>query len=81
MGDMTDAQFILALLGLIAGPGGAAWVAVRVGLNGARQDIRDIKKAVQLADGKLDDHGRELSETRQRVNDHDRRLDRLEVAG
>ena len=75
---MSDTQFILALLGMIAGPGGAAWVAVKVSLNGARQDIRDIKAAVQEADGKLESQGRHIAEVRQRVTDHDRRLARLE---
>lgn len=41
--NLTGAQAVLAILALVAGPGGAAWVAVRVSLNGARQDIRDIK--------------------------------------
>lgn len=44
--EITGAQAVIALLALVAGPGGAAWVAVRVSLNGARQDIRDIKTSV-----------------------------------
>lgn len=51
MGELSGAQALIGLLVLIAGPGGAAWVAVRVSLNGARQDIRDIKTSVgQLTD-------------------------------
>lgn len=49
--DLTGAQALIAVAVLIAGPGGAAWVAVRVSLNGARGDIRDIKTTVHgLAD-------------------------------
>jgi hypothetical protein len=33
----------IELLALLLGPTGAAWVGVRAGLNGAKQDIKDIK--------------------------------------
>lgn len=46
MGQLTGVQAVVALLAMVAGPGGAAWIAVKVSLNGARQDIRDIKASV-----------------------------------
>lgn len=51
MAELSGIQVLVGLAVMIAGPGGAAWVAVRVSLNGARQDIRDIKTSVgQLAE-------------------------------
>lgn len=44
--DGTVAE-ILVIVGMIAGPGGAAWVAVKTGLNGAKQDITEIKHNVE----------------------------------
>lgn len=46
MEQMSGVQALVAVVVLIAGPSGAAWVAVKASLNGARQDIKDIKSSV-----------------------------------
>lgn len=46
MEQLSGVQALVAVVILIAGPSGAAWVAVKASLNGARQDIRDIKASV-----------------------------------
>ena len=40
---------------------GAAYGGVRVGLNGARQSIRQIEKIVSRLDEKVDSHGERLA--------------------
>ena len=64
---------VLTILGLIAGPGGAAWVAVRVGLNGARKDIGEIKSDVK---GLMEGQG----EVKTKCAVMETRLERLESA-
>lgn len=44
---MNDLHPVLAVIGLILGPGGAAWVAVRVALNGTREDVRELRVDVR----------------------------------
>jgi hypothetical protein len=71
--DLSTTQALVALLLLVAGPGGAAWVAVKVSLNGARQDIRDIKSTT----GRME---RTVERLDERSQDHERRIRDLEDA-
>lgn len=80
MSNLTEAQAVLALLLLIAGPGGAAWVAVRLGLNGARQDIRDIKNSAGRMEDRLGKTSEGVARLEERTGDHERRIARLEDA-
>ncbi len=36
---------IAAILAIVGGPTSAAWIGVRVGMNGLRNDIKELKKA------------------------------------
>lgn len=65
--ELTGSQALVALLAMIAGPGGAAWVAVRVSLNGARQDIKDIKSSVGSLNDKQSRMDVELGRLDERV--------------
>lgn len=52
-------QMILGALGLFGGPAGAAWVGVKVAVNGMREDIREIKVDVKdLRNGHSDNRER-----------------------
>lgn len=71
MDDLRGIQLLVALLLLVGGPGGAAWIATKISLNGARDDIRDMKQ--------------ELHKTSEIVirleawhHDHSRRIENLE---
>jgi len=44
---MNDIHPVLAVISLILGPGGAAWAAVRVALNGTREDVRELRADVR----------------------------------
>lgn len=66
--NLSGVQVLVALLVLIAGPGGAAFVAVKVGLNGARQDIRDTKATCEHMDHKLGVHGERLARVETRLD-------------
>jgi len=54
---------MMNLVSLLAIPAaaGAAYGGVRVGLNGARQSIRQIEKIVSRLDEKVDSHGERLA--------------------
>lgn len=39
-------ELILGLLTLVLGPGGAAFVGIKFGINGIRTDVKEIKKEV-----------------------------------
>lgn len=80
MNGLSDMQMVLGLVLLIAGPGGAAWVAVKVGLNGARQDISDTKATVGRMENKVNGNSETLARVEQRTHDHERRIGRLEDA-
>ena len=43
---MIDPE-LLTLVAMVAGPGGAAWVAVKSSVNGLRDDVREIKADVK----------------------------------
>lgn len=78
--ELTGAQALVAVVVLLAGPGGAAWVAVKVGLNGARQDIRDTKATCDRVDKTLNETARTVARLEERSEDHGRRILRLEDA-
>lgn len=80
MTELSGAQALIAVLVLLAGPGGAAWVAVRLGLNGARQDIRDTKDTVQRMSSKLSTTAETVVRLEERTEDHGRRISRIEDA-
>lgn len=60
-------QLALATMVLVLGPGGAAAVAVKLSLNGARKDIADIKRAVENLTGKQTDSEVGLARLDERV--------------
>lgn len=68
------------LLVLVLGPGGAAWAAVKVSLNGARKDISDTKTTCERMDAKLGAHGERLARVETRVEAVDERVGKLEDA-
>ena len=76
--ELTGTQALIAVAVLIAGPGGAAWVAVRVGLNGARQDIRDIKASSGRLERDMNTTARTVERLDERSSDHERRIAWLE---
>ena len=52
---------MLQLLGMVAGPAGAAWVGVKVAVNGLRADVREIKKDVKDLNGLAAKHGERIA--------------------
>lgn len=52
---MENVPLIAQILVVILGPAGAAYTAVRVSLNGTREDVRDIKRDVARIRGELTD--------------------------
>lgn len=70
----------LGLLALILGPAGSAWVAVKIGLNGARQDITDIKATAERMETKVSQTSEAVARLEERHEDHGRRIGRLEDA-
>lgn len=77
---MSNLQIVVGLAVLVLGPGGAAWVAVRVGLNGARQDIRDTKATCERMDTKLGQQGERIARVETRLDGAVERIGRLEDA-
>ena len=61
---MTSPE-MLQLAAMVLAPGGAAWVGVRVSVNGMREDIKGIK--------------RDVSETRKDLSKHGERIATLEA--
>lgn len=57
----------IEVLGVVLGPAGAAWIAVKVALNGARQDIRDIKSSVGELTSAQNATGRDVARLDERV--------------
>jgi hypothetical protein len=45
--DLTMPQAIIGVLVLALGPGGAAYVGVKLSLNGIREDVHEIKGDVK----------------------------------
>jgi len=43
MGDFPAWLVIAALLAIVGGPTSAAWIGVRIGMNGMKQDIQELK--------------------------------------
>ena len=52
---------IWQILALVVGPAGASWVGVKVALNGARADIREIKDDMRTLHTKVDQHHTRLA--------------------
>lgn len=80
MSELTGAQVVLGLLVLVLGPGGAAWVATKVSLNGARQDIREIKGTTGRMEGKVNATAETVARLEERTTNHEQRITRLEDA-
>lgn len=57
---MGNWWILLSIAVLIVGPGGAAWVAVKIGLNSLRDDVAETKDRIR----KIEEH---LSDVRTRV--------------
>ena len=53
--ELNDLHPVLAIAGLILGPGGAAWAAVRVALNGTREDVRELRADVRAMKADVQD--------------------------
>lgn len=77
---MTTMQIVISIAALVLGPAGSAWVAVKVGLNGARQDIRDIKSSAGRMEERLGKTSEGVARLEERTEDHGRRIARLEDA-
>lgn len=50
----------LALAGIVFGPAGAAWLGVKLSVNGMREDVREIKGDVKELRGEVGKHGERL---------------------
>lgn len=80
---LTNVQWVLAvvaLLALIFGPSGAAAVAVKAALNGARSDIRETKETCQRMDAKIGQHSERVARLEERHTAIENRVGRLEDA-
>lgn len=44
MGEIDLATSVIVLLAMVLGPSGAAWVGVKVGLNGLRSSVRQLRE-------------------------------------
>lgn len=58
--DIATIRLLLALLAIPAAAG-ASWAGVKVGLNGARQNIARIESIVNRLDDKIDGHTERIS--------------------
>ena len=63
---------------MVLGPSGVAWATIKVTLNGARQDIRDIKGASERMEVRVNAGSEMLARLEERTEDHGRRLGKLE---
>jgi hypothetical protein len=52
---------LLLAAGVILGPSGAAFVGVRVALNGVKEDVKEIKKHVREINGTVALHGEKIA--------------------
>jgi hypothetical protein len=52
---------LLLAAGVILGPSGAAFVGVRVALNGVKEDVKEIKKHVREINGTVGEHGEKIA--------------------
>jgi len=52
---------LLQAAGLILGPSGAAFISVRVALNGMKEDVKEIKRHVREINGTVGDHGEKIA--------------------
>lgn len=80
MNGLSDMQVLLGLVLLVAGPGGAAWIAVKVSLNGTRDDVKEIRQTVQRTESKVSVLSETTARLEERTDDHGRRIGRLEDA-
>ena len=62
-----DAVSLWQVLTLVFGPAGAAWLGVKVSLNGARADIREIKSDVKDLHTEVSRHSERLAVVEDRV--------------
>ena len=65
---------------MVLGPSGVAWATIKVTLNGARQDIRDIKGMSERTEARVNRSAETLARLEERSEDHDRRIGKLEDA-
>lgn len=78
--ELSGVQALVALGVLIVGPGGAAAVAVKVSLNGARKEISKTAATVERVEATLNATSVTVARLDERSEDHERRIDRLEDA-
>lgn len=50
---METHQLVIGALGLILGPAGAAWIGVRVAMNGMRQSLQRVELKVDNINGRV----------------------------
>lgn len=81
--ELTGVQWVLAVVALFAlvfGPSGAAAIAVKSALNGARADIRKTAATCERMETKLNATATTVAVLEERSGDHERRINRLENA-
>jgi hypothetical protein len=81
--ELSGIQWVLAVVALFAlvfGPSGAAAVAVKAVLNGAREDIRKTAATCDRMDAKLTVTAEVVARLDERTDNHERRISRLEDA-
>lgn len=59
--------WVLGLIGMVLGPTGAAWVGVKISLNGLRGDVTEVKTGMAQ-------QGKDMSDARERIANIEGRL-------
>ena len=60
---------LLLAAGVILGPSGAAFISVRVALNGITEDVKEIKKHVREINGTVSKHSEQIAVLKERTKD------------
>lgn len=56
-----DAESLWMVLAAILGPSGAAYMGVKVGLNGLKKEVAEIKEWLSMLDQRSQTHGERLA--------------------
>lgn len=77
--NLVDYTALAQTLGLVFGPTGAAWLAVKSSLNGTKADIREIKADVKDVQTTVNKHSIDIAVLGERRL-HSRHIDRTVAA-
>lgn len=74
--SLSGVQVVIAILLLVFGPGGATFVGLRLGLNGLRNDVREIKTDVKGLIGSDGEQNERHARTETRLDNVERIVER-----